>query len=102
VRGVCRLPENPPWEELATTRERMAPRASGLGPRASGLGRHVAPAIGLLLGGVFLWAALQKAIDPRDTLAVSEYLFGDGSPIARPFLYALIFWEIALASLLVT
>lgn len=69
---------------------------------ASGLGRHTAPAIGLLLGGVFLWTALQKAIDPRDTIAVGEYLFGEGSSLARPFLYGLILSEIAFASLLIT
>lgn len=51
---------------------------------------------------LFLWTVLQKAIDPRDTIAVGEYLFGEGSPLARPFLYGLILSEIAIASLLLT
>lgn len=88
------------WASLQTTRR--SKQAKGLGPRASGLGRQLAPAIGLLLGGLFLWTALQKAIDPRDTLAVGEYLFGEGSPLVRPFLYGLILSEIVLASLLIT
>jgi hypothetical protein len=51
---------------------------------------------------LFLWTALQKAIDPRDTLAVGRYLFGEHSALARPFLYGLILSEIALGSLLIT
>lgn len=74
---------------------------TGLGPRASGLGRFVAPAAGLVLGGVFLWAVLQKSVDPRDTLAVGRYLFSEQSVLARPFLYGLLFFEIALGSLLI-
>lgn len=51
------------------------------------------------VGLTLMVAALLKAADPRDTLAILEFAFG--SAAARPLLYALLAVEIVLGSALI-
>jgi len=65
--------------------------------------QHVLPAIPAIasvgVGLTLMVAALLKSADPRDTLAVLEFVFGREA--SRPLLYALLFVEIALGSALI-
>jgi len=61
---------------------------------------HPARVIAAILGGIFLWAAFWKSVDPSSTEAAFTYMLGDAGPVA-PATHALIYAEILLGAALI-